>query len=366
MGKVLKLLSFILCVIVSGCRNSSVDQQSYPYRIKGETITLTSTEWNSLWKRDVDNISLYAIEPSGNKVVYNQGVDYEVSENRIRRTTNSRIIDFAQHKVVYGENGKFRWASEPNRNPELTLPYQIYVDYSYADMPVTIRPSERISKSLFEKMEKGNAIKIVTSGTSITYGVDTYERYYNDSDIQTYPHLIAKALNAIYGIDCQIVNLSVNGGDVSQIQDISNIIAEKPDVVVFELGMNDHNGSNPPQEYYLNSLRKAIQECQSCEIDVILIGFFQQIESWEREYPQNTIAYNRILKELAAQYNIYFSDIYNSFETKISKDKLYKDYLGDYIHHPTSFGHQLYYLDVVPFFINKPYGEYQLLEILHR
>lgn len=363
MGKVLKLLSFILCVIVSGCRNSSVDQQSYPYRIKGETITLTSTEWNSLWKRDVDNISLYAIEPSGNKVVYNQGVDYEVSENRIRRTTNSRIIDFAQHKVVYGENGKFRWASEPNRNPELTLPYQIYVDYSYADTPVTIRPSDKASRRLRTKIEQREPLKLVAIGTSISFGAHTFDQYYNNSDKQTYYQLTSRFISAYYNINCTSINLSTDGGGVSQILDLRPVIQADPDVVVLELGMNDHLGLSPNMDAYKSAIEQAIIELKEQQIDVILVGFFQQNKDWELEYPNNTILYNAALKELSNTHNVYFADVYTLFE-KMDKLKLYKDYMGDYIHHPTSFAHQLYYLELTSFFIDKPISENSLLQIL--
>ena len=47
----------------------------------------------------------------------------------IKRAPDSRIPDYANHKVNYLENYKFEFISEP-RNPELNVKYQIHVDYT--------------------------------------------------------------------------------------------------------------------------------------------------------------------------------------------------------------------------------------------
>lgn len=355
----LRILSLILCAILYGCKDND-RQQSYPYCIKGETITLTATEWNSLWKRDVSNILLYGIEPNGNKVIYKQGVDYELNVNRIRRTPNSRIVDFAQHKVVYDENGKFKWLAEPNRNPELTLPYQVYADYSYSETPVIIQNSNKASPKLRAKINQRKPLKLVVIGTSISFGSHTFEQYHNNSDKQTYHQLIANFISTYYDLECIAINRSTDGGGINQIADLTPVFQENPDLVILEVGMNDHLGVFPDIDAYRSSIEQAIIKFKEQHIDVILTGFFQQHRDWELEYPNNTVLFNQTLQELSKMYSLYFADIYTAFE-KIDKFKIYKDFMGDYMHHPTSFAHQFYYLEIVPFFIDKPMSEDILL-----
>lgn len=163
--------------------------------------------------------------------------------------------------------------------------------------------------------------------------------------------MIARSIRKIYGVESTVLNLSTDGGGVNQIQDLQPIVDANPDVVILELGMNDHNGVAPNSDYYTRSIEYAIDVFKANSIDVVLIGFFQQNPQWSLEYPANTKKYNDILSQLAQKYHLFFADIYSAFE-RIDKRKLYRDYMGDFMHHPTSFGHKLYYLEVMPFFIN--------------
>ena len=156
--------------------------------------------------------------------------------------------------------------------------------------------------------------------------------------------------------------MSIDGGGVNQIQDLDLILLENPDIVILELGMNDHLGNS--SDYYLSSLERAINVFKQKGIEIILVGFFQQNSDWELENIKNTIEYNEILKKLSIDYGLYFADIYSAFEL-IDKDKLYKDLTGDFMHHPTSFGHQLYYLEVIPFFLTEKVYSLELLKYIY-
>jgi lysophospholipase L1-like esterase len=365
MGKNL-IASIVLSLCLISCVLDRWYSESISYgRIKGETLTLSGDQLNSLYKTEFSELKLYSITSSGNIRYYFEGIDFIIENNQIRRTDSSLIPDFTGHQIIYNSEGKFTWNPEPNRNPELTIPYQIYADYQFnVESDRFIKPANFISRHLYEKLCQRKQVIIVTVGTSITFGAHTYQHYYNKSDSQSYPYLVAVALNKIYGVECQIINESTDGGGVNQIQDLTTILAINPDVVFIELGMNDHDGENPDIKYFYNSINNAVIKFKDNNIDVVLLGFFQQIESWEQERQEHTIAFNAVLSEIASLSDVYFCDIYNFFEL-IDKNKLYKDYTGDFMHHPTSFGHQLYYLNIMPFFIDKRIKESYLLAYIY-
>lgn len=333
--------------------------------IQGETLAFDGEEWNTLYKENIGELRVYRIDSGRNVTIFAEGRDYIVENNKIRRANNSRIPDFKGHTVIYNDQGKFKWTPEPCRNPELSISYQVYADYKFFPSRQTkIYSSRFFSSGLQAKLEAGNPIKIVSVGTSVTFGSHTYEWYFYNSDTQTYPYLVAKALNKLYGVKSNIKNFSIDGGGVEQLRDLDPIIAFAPDIIFIELGMNDHNGPSPDREKYRRAIRTAVGTFRLHDIDVILVGFFQQNKDWELEYPENTLAYNAALREIAGEYNLYFADIYSAF-SKLDQDKLYRDYTGDYMHHPTSFGHQLYYKEIIPYFLPSGADEAELLKYIY-
>ena len=352
MGKIGIIGIGVLCFLLLSCQKDKLETVSL--EIKGETLCLKNEEPTKfLFPLASDEIRVYSISKEGVTKDYIKEVDYKLVNNTIQRTKNSTIPNFADHRVVYKSNHKFEWLPEPNRNPELTIPYVSYVDYS---TPLVSTNNIQV-KSQFVK-----DLKIVTIGTSISFGAHTHAQYYTESDSQTYPNLIAKALSGLTGFKITVKNMSTDGCGVNQIQDLNLILHEKPDIVILELGMNDHLGSS--SDSYLSSLEKAINVFKQEGIDIILVGFFQQNPDWELENVKNTVKYNEILQELSSDYELYFADIYSAFES-IDKNKLYKDLMGDFMHHPTSFGHQLYYLEVMPFFLTEKSHSPELLKFLY-
>lgn len=350
MGKYRLINTIIIVILVFTSCKREQNESVYQGRVIRETLALHGEEYTELFYDDVENVELYQLLPNREKLIMIEGVDYVIAGNKIKRTSHSVIPDFANHQVKYEPDGRFIWTPEPDRNPELMLNYQLYADYKYDnryEQPI----KARISEELNNKLTSGKSLKIVCNGTSISFSAHTYENYYYNNDSQSYLQLIARSIRKIYGVESTVLNLSTDGGGVNQIQDLQPIVDANPDVVILELGMNDHNGVAPNSDYYTRSIEYAIDVFKANSIDVVLIGFFQQNPQWSLEYPANTKKYNDILSQLAQKYHLFFADIYSAFE-RIDKRKLYRDYMGDFMHHPTSFGHKLYYLEVMPFFIN--------------
>lgn len=99
----------------------------------------------------------------------------------IKRAPDSRIPDYANHKVNYLENYKFEFISEP-RNPELNVKYQIHVDYTYTPDANETREikndSKYLSKKNINKILNDKYIHIALIGDRISCGAQTTAQYY--------------------------------------------------------------------------------------------------------------------------------------------------------------------------------------------
>lgn len=89
---------------------------------------------------------------------------------------------------------------------------------------------------------------------------------------------------------------------------------------------------------------------------MILIGFLQQNMKWDLEepiYPEATLKYNEIIEKIAKNYNAPFIDIYNQFQEISQRKDLIEDLTVDWMHHPTDFGHKVYFSMLLPYFIKE-------------
>lgn len=265
--------------------------------------------------------------------------------------------------MILNGNETFTWQPEPNRNPELSLFWQVMVDYTtYIDNTI-LSENNKITQELKEKLENKEDISIQAIGTSITAGAHTLPYYYDESDNAVYIKLIAKAINELYGNQVSINNLSIGGATTTLFTtQLEFLLSQKPDIVFIEFGMNEHLiGSN--MNDYLGEIEAGIQKLLSARINCVLIGFFQQNPLWEAEDINSTIYFNSELRKIAERNNIYFSDIYSQFKL-FSDEKIYRDLMGDYLHHPTDFGHKLYYLTTMPFILLSNKKESELLNFV--
>ena len=95
-----------------------------------------------------------------------------------------------------------------------------------------------------------------------------------------------------------------------------------------------------------------VEKLQRSGIDVILIGFFQQNECWVNEKTENTILYNHTIADVAKKSGVPFVDIYSRWQHNERKNSI-EDMTSDYMHHPTDFGHKIYFTEIVPYFLDR-------------
>jgi hypothetical protein len=350
-------MTAVLAVILQSC--SKNDDKLKGYSITGETIALSSQDPSYLLKKDAKINAVYKIGKGSAITTYKLGTDYLLTGNGgIARTASSSIPDFSTHKVVLNADGKFTFVGDPTRNPQAAVPWQIMVDYSTTEDSLIYQKSNFLSNKLKNKLKNKEDISIYCIGTSISAGAHTVPVFYDNKNTAAYVQLIAKAIHKLYGNKVTVTNLAEGGADASLFNSkLEQIKINKPDFIFVEFGMNEHIISTNI-DIYLTDIENGIKTLMAAGIDCSIVGFFQQNPEWESEVPASTKYFNDKLREMAARDNVFFSDIYNVFK-QIPEEKRYKDLTGDYMHHPTDFGHKIYYLAIIPWllFENKPESE---------
>jgi lysophospholipase L1-like esterase len=339
------------------CCDSDKNENNNAYGIiTGETFVLNNLMRNQLTKEKISDLKIYSIDSTLNKHFWKENIDYIVENNKISRTSNSNIPNFNDHIVIYNSNNSFTFSATP-RNPSLNIPFQIYADYKFYDFEYIKGEYDKayLSTSLKQKLKNKEQIKIGVIGTSITAGAHTLEQFYHNSDKESYPYLLAKGIEKLYGNNVFITNYSKSGSSIDYLETVfQKVVKDKNDLVLIEFGMNDHLFSSWELELpsFESNISSSIEKLKAQDIDVILVGFFQQNPQWDLEFPNSTITYNQSLYKLGQKYNCYFADVNKEF-SKYSQTKINQDLCGDFMHHPTSFGHLLYYKTIIPTFLKK-------------
>lgn len=327
------------------------------HHIKSETFALTGLKEKLFFYHPVRIKRVYQYNNAGQIVEYEEGRDYLVNyiQGTIRRTENSRIPDYEEHKVIYNNDGSFSFNTNP-RNPELNIEYQVLIDYIAVLKPWRIVTPKKGLENTISKLKSEEDVKIILCGDSIAAGAQTTGLYYfDDHKLTTFLGELDAFLEEYYRISVDSILFGEEGASLQYMsENINQIVEMRPNVVMIEFGMNDHviEGAEAAQNLFASNLESCVAELQECGIEVILIGFFQQNSEWKMEDQKATKLYNNLIKEVADKYGIPFADIYKAF-MRVERKDIYEDLTSDYMHHPTDFGHMLYFSEIVPYFLDK-------------
>ena len=325
--------------------------------MEGETVALTDTLPKRTLHVPQNLIRVYSRKLNGELIVYEENKDFVIDklEGSIRRTEKSRIPNYKDHKVIYDNKGKFAWDPK-KRSPESNRSYQIEIDYNYYAQKDELEPindsSLFLSESLKMKLRNKDMVKVFLCGDSIGAGADTTRE-------GNFLEQLKRALEEKYNYKIETKNLSVGGRSRGLlVANLQRIIDEHPDLLLIEFGMNDHCAKNPLSGNNLTSfkleIQSAVKKLKEKNIDVVLIGFPQQNTMWNVENIDATNKYNKILKEISQENNLFFADVQRIFNQIGLKKNLNEDVFADYIHHPSKWGHQLYVTSLLPLFnLNK-------------
>ena len=338
-----------LCGAIEKTRLTNITKMEY-----GETFALVDELPNRFLHKPEKINHVYRVNDEGSIIEYIEGIDYTIDFERgtIRRTENSAIPNYKDHHVKYS-SGKFKYISDKeNYNPESNRSYQILVDYSYYvsenELNSISNQSKYLSERLRNKILNGENIDIALYGDSIGAGADT-----NGQGV--FLNYLAKELENYYGLSVTSKRFSSGKQNQDLLQDdLESIINKHPDVLMIEFGMYNHASAEELSEEEINEFSRNIDRLvalfQKNEIDVIIVGFFQQNMTFDKENVNATILYNDVLRNIAQQREVYFADIYNTFERVGRIKHLSRDVLADFISHPTEWGHKLYFSSIIDVF----------------
>lgn len=170
-----------------------------------------------------------------------------------------------------------------------------------------------------------------------------------------YPQIVYRWLKERYGDEITFTNNGTGGNTVADAYAVidEQITANNYDVVGIALGTNDWNKQTDLTTFYntYKSLIDQILTDNDCEIFLIGLGYFAP---WKPEKSLREEDYNRVIRELAKEYDIPYVDTYNGMYKEIV--------LGGYTFeeitltadpvHPNDIGHRVWASEVFKLFEN--------------
>ena len=275
----------------------------------------------------------------GNGVTnYVEGTDFIVDYDKgtLWRTPNSRLPDFRKNKL-FGQE-EFDHSKFPGFG---NTGFLAFVDYAY--VPTSrwpVQPAqENLLKATKEKLTRGEALKIVAYGDSITTGGDAtkpeliFWQRWADELQRKYPKARVTAVNGATGGDN-----TANG--LQRLK--TKVLDEKPDLVLIGFGMNDHNKRGVPIPQFEQNLKEIIKRIrQETPAEVILFSAFPPNPRWKfgsHHMEEYAAATERVAREVKCAY----ADVFNNWQAVAARKKP-EDLLGNNINHPNDFGHWIYY-----------------------
>lgn len=202
-------------------------------------------------------------------------------------------------------------------------------------------PEEQLA-NVRAKCKAGQPVKLVTLGDSISTGANASGAVGAPPLQPGYPDLVARGLEARFGIKVTSKNLSVGGMDSAWgLKQVPAVVAEAPDLVLCAFGMNDASGRRSPADFSVIT-SQIVQQIHAArpQCNVILVTPMTANPDWTFSAPELYPAYAAVLEKLAgpacAAANV--TDVW----TAIMEKKPYLCLTGNGLNHPNDFGHRLY------------------------
>jgi lysophospholipase L1-like esterase len=219
----------------------------------------------------------------------------------------------------------------------------VFVDYSRPGKITWPKQASQVAllKKTRQKLRRGEKVKIVAFGDSITAGGDASEpslifwQRWAESLQRKYPRATIQAINGATGGDT-----TRNG--IERLE--TKVISEKPDLVLIGFGMNDHNipGFGTPLEEFGKNLTQMIDRIrEKTGAEIVLYSTFPPNPNWHYG-SKNMEAYAQMTETVAREKQCAFADVYRNWQT-IAEKKKPEDLLANNINHPNDFGHWMYF-----------------------
>lgn len=186
---------------------------------------------------------------------------------------------------------------------------------------------------LFGKLNKGEPVKVVCFGDSVT-GV-----YYHTGGRRAYTDVLQhEMLRHFPSKDLAAFNAGVSGNTtVNALERLDqDVLAHQPDLITVMFGLNDM--TRVPLEEYRANLKSITERCRAAGAEVILCTPNSVVGTPDRP-TEKLLQYVGVVREVAAELNTPLADCYKRFDAiRDEKPKRWAYLMSDEIH-PNMFGH---------------------------
>lgn len=286
-------------------------------------------------------------------VVFTAGKDFTVDQESGTLTlTPTSHIPFLEREALFPPKDAARSIAHKRDDTSRGILFenehwfheqQVEVTYRAADDWTGSRPlraDELLPKTL-ARLRQGQPLTIGVSGDSISFGYNASGSTGAAPRMPNYPLLVAQQLQASFGSPIKLANRAVGGWRVEHgLEDLPQLLAEKPDLVIVAYGMN-HFGSRDP-EGFRQLLAKLIAGIRAGNPDteIILVSPMYGNTEWVHT-PRDQFAPHRNAIASFVGPGIALADLTTLWGEMLMR-KRDSDLTGNGVNHPNDFGHRVY------------------------
>jgi acyl-CoA thioesterase I len=297
--------------------------------------------------------NVIAVRNSAGSVTYEEGVDFRFSSGsrEIVIPAGSRIVTKTLQDLRRPAKSQKYQLTHRDGNGEILfgakLEYhemQTCVTYVRAshDWPVEMPAfDEQVLPRTIQKLRSRATISVVLLGDSISTGCNASGWAAGTPHQPPYPGLLQQHLEATYGSNVTLTNLSVSGTSTPWgLTKIEKVTEQKPDLVILAFGMNDSSGRSA-EEYGKNTaamISKTRETLPNAEF--ILVASMLGNRDWTLLKHDLFPQYRNELAKLCKP-GIAMADMTSVWHEFLKRKKDH-DLTGNGVNHPNDFGHRVY------------------------
>lgn len=201
--------------------------------------------------------------------------------------------------------------------------------------------AEQLLPKTIARLRAGERVVVGVSGDSISAGGDASGLNGAEPNQPPFADLVAAQLRASYPSEVVLKNRAVGGWSIANgNQDLDNLLAEKPDLIIMAYGMNDVGRRDPAwfkdqAQTFIAAVRK-----KAPGTELILVTPMLGTIEWVHTPREMFFKYRDELKPFVGP-GIALADV-TELWSELLRKKHDLDYTGNGLNHPNDYGHRLY------------------------
>ncbi len=291
---------------------------------------------------------IQSVKSSGLDTIFKQGVDWTFANGRLQLLAGSKAA-FLTKAFLYPTTagatqtkvgGGFVYWAEGHffHDRQLSVTYTHLRNAWKGPIPTY---AETNLPNTLAKLSKGQPLKFVLIGNSITAGYNASAYTGAAPNMPPYAGLVTENLRANYSSVITLKNVAVAGTDAAWgAANVHTLVtAENPDLVVISFGMNDGTGNVAP-DLFLTRIKAIMADVKAGNPTVEFILIATTLANPETGFAGQQANYKAKLQTLVGL-GVEMVDM-TGVHQELLKFKLFRDMTGNNVNHPNDFLHRWY------------------------